>query len=96
MNILELAERMMSWSLDQVSRTVSGSKYRLLTHGVTAGEKVVPIPQEGLIGSSLVANGAVMFGRSKNQCGVLVESSVHNAIDYNDRTASPQFRDAVW
>ena len=63
---------------------------------LSTGEKVVPIPQEGLITSSPLASGAVMFGRGRNECGVIVEPSPAYAIDVNDPSAVVDFRNKIW
>lgn len=60
------------------------------------GEKVVPIPQEGMITSSPLASGAVMFGYGKNQCGVLVEPSPLCMVDSTDLAALIDFRNKIW
>ena len=60
------------------------------------GEKVVPIPQENLIVSSALVAGAVMFGRGKNQCGVLIEPQPEYAIDPDDEPALVAFRNKIW
>lgn len=61
-----------------------------------AGEKVVPIPQEGVIGRSRMVDGAVMFGRGKSQCGVLIELSLDYVAKYSSLEALPKFRNAIW
>ena len=63
---------------------------------VPTGEKVVPIPQEGIITASPVVAGAVVFGRGKNQCGLLVEPRPENAIDPNDESSLIAFRNQIW
>ncbi|EKM50749.1 uncharacterized protein PHACADRAFT_213638 [Phanerochaete carnosa HHB-10118-sp] len=59
------------------------------------GENVVPVPQ-GVIGSSRIVQGAVMFGRGKSQCGILVEPRKGYAINRNDANALPEFRNKLW
>ncbi|EKM50221.1 uncharacterized protein PHACADRAFT_153694 [Phanerochaete carnosa HHB-10118-sp] len=73
---------------------ITGRKDDVIVLG--SGEKVVPIPQEGLIASSPMVHGAVMFGRARNQCGVLVEPSEGHAIDTNDAVALSVFRNMIW
>ncbi|EKM50758.1 uncharacterized protein PHACADRAFT_153008 [Phanerochaete carnosa HHB-10118-sp] len=63
---------------------------------LSLGEKVVPIPQEGVISSSRIVQGAVMFGRGKSQCGVLVEPRKGHAISLNDVNALLKFRNKLW
>ncbi|CAL1703594.1 unnamed protein product [Somion occarium] len=60
------------------------------------GEKVVPIPQEGHIGSVPFVAGAVMFGRGKNEVGILIETKPEHAIDPNDESALVEFRNKIW
>ena len=60
------------------------------------GEKVVPIPQESLIGSSPAVQGAVMFGRGRSQCGILIEPRPENAIVSQDLEALASFRNLIW
>ncbi|KAH7890602.1 putative nonribosomal peptide synthetase [Phlebopus sp. FC_14] len=40
---------------------------------LASGEKAVPAPMESIITSSPILQGAVMFGRERNQVGILVE-----------------------
>ena len=93
--VLELAAKTTSLFLDRVRISSATAKLELMIK-IIAGENVVPIPQEGLIGSSTMVNGVVMFGRGRNQCGVLIEPSSNNAIKPNDPTILAQFRNAVW
>ena len=58
------------------------------------GEKIVPIPQENHIGSSPLVNGCVMFGREREQPGVLVEPRA--PFDPNDEPALISFRNSIW
>lgn len=46
--------------------------------------------------SSPVVAGAVMFGRGKNQCGILVEPRPEHAIDPSDTQALVTFRNQIW
>ncbi|GJE92564.1 acetyl-CoA synthetase-like protein [Phanerochaete sordida] len=59
-------------------------------------EKIVPIPQEGHITTSPMVSGAVMFGRGREQAGVLVEPTPKCAIDPGDDIALADFRNAIW
>lgn len=68
---------------------------QLITH-LFVGEKVVPIPQEGYLGSLPFVAGVVMFGRGKNQVGVLIEPNPANAIDPKDEQALIEFRNKIW
>ena len=60
------------------------------------GEKTVPGPMEGVIMSSALVQGAVMFGRERNQVGVLLEPAPAHAIDPADEIALARFRNAIW
>ncbi|KAJ7277843.1 male sterility protein-domain-containing protein [Mycena rebaudengoi] len=60
------------------------------------GEKTVPGPMEDIIMSSPYIRGAVMFGRERNQVGVLVEPNVQYKMDPKDEKKVAQFRDVIW
>ncbi|KAJ3555784.1 hypothetical protein NM688_g2384 [Phlebia brevispora] len=60
------------------------------------GEKHVPIPQEGHIGSSTIIMGAVVFGRGREQAGVLVEPRPTYAIDPDNEEEVVAFRNKIW
>jgi acyl-CoA synthetase (AMP-forming)/AMP-acid ligase II len=60
------------------------------------GEKTVPGPQEAIISSSPLVQGAVMFGREHNQVGVLIEPSHDHAVDPQDEVALAKLRNALW
>nr|GAT45909.1 acetyl-CoA synthetase-like protein [Mycena chlorophos] len=55
------------------------------------GEKTVPGPMEDIITASPLVAGAVMFGRERNQVGVLVEPTRPVAPE-----SVPEFRNAIW
>lgn len=57
---------------------------------------VVPIPQEGVINVSPLVGGAVMFGRGRTQCGLLVEPKPGHEIDVNDDAHLAEFRNKIW
>lgn len=61
-----------------------------------SGEKLVPLPQEGTVGSHPMVSGAVMFGRGKNEPGILIELHPEHAIDIADEKAVIQFRNLIW
>ena len=63
---------------------------------LASGEKTVPAPMESIIGSSLLVRGVIMFGRERNQVGVLIEPSPGHAIDVNDEKAVAEFRNQIW
>jgi long-subunit acyl-CoA synthetase (AMP-forming) len=60
------------------------------------GEKVVPGPTEGALLAHPFVHGAVMFGRERNQVGILLEPTESHAFDPTDESALAAFRNAVW
>ena len=40
--------------------------------------------------------GAVMFGRGRNQCGILIEPHSQYVIDPSDQSALVDFRNKIW
>ncbi|TCD65360.1 putative NRPS-like protein biosynthetic cluster [Steccherinum ochraceum] len=60
------------------------------------GEKIVPLPQEGLLGSTPMVAGVVMFGRERSQPGVLIEPAAPHVVPSGDQAALIKFRDAIW
>ncbi|KAK7693158.1 hypothetical protein QCA50_002724 [Cerrena zonata] len=60
------------------------------------GEKVVPLQQEAHITSVPYVTGAVIFGRGKTQCGVLIELSERSAFDPSDQSLLIAFRNKIW
>ena len=63
---------------------------------LASGEKTVPTPMEGIITTSPLLQGAVMFGRGRNQAGVLVEPCCEHAVDMLDDNAVAAFRNEIW
>ncbi|KAG9309638.1 putative aminoadipate reductase [Chiua virens] len=63
---------------------------------LASGEKTVPAPMESIIMSSPLVQGAVMFGRERNQVGVLVEPSPGHVVDIKDEKAVIEFRNQIW
>ncbi|EKM51563.1 uncharacterized protein PHACADRAFT_212203 [Phanerochaete carnosa HHB-10118-sp] len=63
---------------------------------LSTGEKIVPIPQEGHIGTCPMVMGCLMFGREREQAGLLVELAERHAFDPNDEAALVQFRNELW
>ena len=51
---------------------------------------------ESIIGSSPVVQGVVMFGRQRNQVGILVEPRPEYRVDTDNAQAVREFRDKVW
>ena len=56
----------------------------------------MPLAQEGYLQSVPFINGAVMFGRARNQPGILLEPKPEAAFDPKDEAALVQFRNKVW
>lgn len=63
---------------------------------VPIGEKIVPIPQEGQVNSSPYVVASVMFGREREQPGILVEPFPGHEIDPNDTVQLSNFRNKIW
>jgi hypothetical protein len=63
---------------------------------LASGEKTVPTPMEGIICSSPLLQGAIMFGRERNQVGVLVEPWSEHVVDIRDDNAIAEFRNWNW
>ncbi|KAJ7615659.1 putative aminoadipate reductase [Mycena polygramma] len=60
------------------------------------GEKTVPGPMENVMMASPLIAGAVMFGRERNQVGVLIEPSPHQEVDTEDDQQVAKFRNSIW
>ncbi|KAJ7496484.1 putative aminoadipate reductase, partial [Mycena latifolia] len=58
------------------------------------GEKTVPGPMEDIMMASPFITGAVMFGRERNQVGVLIEPSPK--LDPKDEQQLEKFRNLIW
>ncbi|KAG2076580.1 putative aminoadipate reductase [Suillus decipiens] len=63
---------------------------------LSSGEKTVPAPMESIICANPYVNGAVMFGRARNQVGILVEPRAGYEIDVDDEKQLAEFRNRVW
>ncbi|KAG1770620.1 putative nonribosomal peptide synthetase [Suillus placidus] len=63
---------------------------------LSSGEKTVPSQMETIIGCCPYVNGALMFGRERNQVGVLIEPTVDHFIDVDNEEQVAQFRNRVW
>lgn len=61
---------------------------------LASGEKTVPTPMEDIINSSPLVQGSVMFGRERNQVGVLVEP--FRFVDVGDDGVIVEFRNKIW
>ncbi|KAJ6491913.1 acetyl-CoA synthetase-like protein [Mycena sanguinolenta] len=60
------------------------------------GEKTVPGPMEDVMGASRFISGAVMFGRERNQVGVLIEPNHNYHLDPTDEEQLVQYRNLIW
>ncbi|KAJ7052216.1 putative aminoadipate reductase [Mycena amicta] len=58
------------------------------------GEKTVPGPMEEILNASPYISDAVMFGRERNQVGVLIEPA--SSVDPRDDKQLSDFRNLVW
>jgi len=63
---------------------------------LSSGEKTVPAPMENIINANPYVNGTVMFGRARNQVGVLIEPRPGYEIDVSDEKQLAEFRNRVW
>ena len=63
---------------------------------LSSGEKVVPVAPESHMLSSPCVKGAVMFGRTRLQPGLLLEPAPGFEIDPRDETQLAKFRNLVW
>ncbi|KIK55529.1 hypothetical protein GYMLUDRAFT_837603 [Collybiopsis luxurians FD-317 M1] len=62
----------------------------------SSGEKTVPGPFEEFVSKSPCIIGAVMFGRQRDQPGVLLEPSAEHQIDVKDESQVAAFRNKIW
>ncbi|KAF7378108.1 Acetyl-CoA synthetase-like protein [Mycena sanguinolenta] len=60
------------------------------------GEKTVPGPMEDVLGASPFIAGAVMFGRERNQVGVLIEPNHKYELDPTDEKQLGKYRNLIW
>ncbi|KAJ7604122.1 putative aminoadipate reductase [Roridomyces roridus] len=60
------------------------------------GEKTVPGPMEDVMMSSPYIRGAIMFGRERNQIGVLIEPNPQQKVDPSDEKQLAEFRNLIW
>ncbi|KIK55489.1 hypothetical protein GYMLUDRAFT_99487 [Collybiopsis luxurians FD-317 M1] len=61
-----------------------------------SGEKTVPAPFENFVSQSPLVIGVIMFGRQRDQPGVLLEPSVDYQVDVKNEAEVVQFRDKIW
>ncbi|KAJ3543082.1 hypothetical protein NM688_g5900 [Phlebia brevispora] len=60
------------------------------------GEKIVPLQQEEHITINPMVMGALMFGREREQAGILIEPHPKYAVDPDDEAALAEFRNKIW
>ncbi|KZT23998.1 putative aminoadipate reductase [Neolentinus lepideus HHB14362 ss-1] len=63
---------------------------------LASGEKTVPAPIEGHILHSPMVQGTLMFGRGRDQVGIIIEPTPEFAIDPKDEKALGEFRNKIW
>ncbi|KAG2030446.1 hypothetical protein BDR03DRAFT_1017128 [Suillus americanus] len=63
---------------------------------LSSGEKTVPAPMESVICANPYVNGAVLFGRGRNQVGILIEPRAGCEIDVDNGKQLAEFRNRVW
>jgi long-subunit acyl-CoA synthetase (AMP-forming) len=63
---------------------------------LSSGEKTVPAPMESIIGANQYVNGTVMFGRERNQVGIIIEPKPGYEIEVDDEEQLAGFRNLVW
>ncbi|KAL1743867.1 hypothetical protein HDZ31DRAFT_39949 [Schizophyllum fasciatum] len=73
---------------------VVGRRDDVIVH--STGEKTVPAPMEGVILTSPLVAAAVMFGRGRDEAGILIEPSPSQNIDVDDDAQIATFRNLVW
>lgn len=61
-----------------------------------SAEKIVPIQQEALITSNSMVKGAVMFGRGRDEAGVIIDPAPEYAFDPKDESLLIAFRNKIW
>ncbi|KAH9475986.1 putative NRPS-like protein biosynthetic cluster [Psilocybe cubensis] len=73
---------------------IVGRKDDVIVH--TSGEKTVPAPIENVLMSSPYIMGTVMFGREREQAGVLIELKPAFAIDPSNEDELIKMRNMLW
>ncbi|KAG6902731.1 hypothetical protein C0995_012395 [Termitomyces sp. Mi166 len=62
----------------------------------SSGEKTVPAPMEAIVVSNPLVEGAVIFGRERDQTGILIEPKVGIEIDVEDHIQLASLRNTLW
>ncbi|KAG2093538.1 putative aminoadipate reductase [Suillus discolor] len=63
---------------------------------LSSGEKTVPAPMESIVCANPYVTAAVIFGRGRNQVGILIEPQSGSEIDVDDEEQLAEFRNRVW
>ncbi|KAF9059347.1 putative nonribosomal peptide synthetase [Rhodocollybia butyracea] len=66
----------------------------VITH--SSGEKTVPLPMEHVLSCSSMVQGAIMFGRQRDQPGFLIEPAPEYQVDVSNEAQVSQFRNKIW
>jgi long-subunit acyl-CoA synthetase (AMP-forming) len=61
-----------------------------------SGEKTVPGPIEDIINAQPIVRAAIVFGRERNQAGLLVEPKAGLLQDASDPKQQLEFIDKIW
>ncbi|KAE9382787.1 NAD(P)-binding protein, partial [Gymnopus androsaceus JB14] len=62
----------------------------------SSGEKTVPAPMEAIITANPIISGAIIFGRQRDQPGILLEPLPAYEVDVNDSAQVSKFRNLIW
>ncbi|KAH0588812.1 Polyketide synthase HetM [Termitomyces sp. J132] len=62
----------------------------------SSGEKTVPAPMETIVISSPLVRGALIFGRERDQTGILIEPNTEIEIDVEDHAQLALLRNQLW
>ncbi|KAE9385222.1 acetyl-CoA synthetase-like protein [Gymnopus androsaceus JB14] len=62
----------------------------------SSGEKTVPAPMEAIITADPIVGGAIIFGRQRDQPGILLEPLPAYQVDVNDSAQVSKFRNLIW
>ncbi|KAG5723894.1 Linear gramicidin synthase subunit D [Termitomyces sp. T112] len=62
----------------------------------SSGEKTVPAPMEAIVLSHPLVQGAVIFGRGRDQTGILIEPKIGIEIDTEDHVQLVSLRNKLW
>ncbi|KAH0581547.1 hypothetical protein H2248_011256 [Termitomyces sp. 'cryptogamus'] len=66
----------------------------IITH--SSGEKTIPGPMEVIITSNPLVQEAIIFGRERDQTGVLIELRSGRNLDIGDHTELTRLRNQIW